>query len=51
MDKKNSRILVEIPEAVRAQIDAYQHAEEEKAGYQVSRQKVIVKLLKKGLTS
>ncbi len=33
----------------QAAADAYKHAEEEKVGYSVSRQKVIVKLLKIGL--
>ncbi len=48
---KIKRILIEIPEDVQAAIDAYRHAEEEKSDFTISRQKIIVKLLKKGLTS
>ncbi len=47
--EKIKRILIELPDDVRAQIDAYQHAEEERRDETVSRQKIIVKLLKIGL--
>lgn len=43
------RILVELTEDLQAEIDAFRHAEEDKAQFSISRQKIIVKLLKKGL--
>lgn len=46
MDK---RLILSLPAEVEAAVDAYRRACEEREGYAISRQKILIKLLKKGL--
>lgn len=46
---KIKRILIEITEELLGEIDAYQRAKSDQLGFLVSRQKIVILLLKKGL--